>query len=102
MNTNTTAAPEMTPDEPELVITIAGRAKTGKSTLALALAMFLEKLGIEVTAINDEVTEEQQADLTTNLHANLASIANRKSRITISMAQLERDKVQLILPPGAR
>jgi broad-specificity NMP kinase len=95
------AATTPIPDQPELTITIAGRPGTGKSTLALTLAMLLEKLGIEVTAINDEVTEEQQAFLTENLKANLAAIAARQPRISINMGQLERDKVKLILPGGA-
>ncbi len=96
------AATAPTPDHPELVITIAGRAGTGKSTLALALAMFLEKLGIEVTAINDEVTEEQQAFLTQNLQANLKAIAVRQPKVSFDMAQLERDKFKFILPGGAQ
>lgn len=95
------AQTEPTPDSPEIVITIAGRAGTGKSTLALALAMFLEKLGIEVTTINDEVTEEQQAFLTQNLQANLKAIAARQPKVSFDMGQLDRDKVKLILPGGA-
>lgn len=89
------------PDHPELVITIAGRAGTGKSTLALVLAMTLEKLGVEVKVINDEVTEEQQAWLTENLRANIAALSARKPVVSINIDQLARDKVKFILPGGA-
>lgn len=99
---NTTAAPAITPDEPELIITIAGRAKTGKSTVALAIALLLEKMGVEVHAINDEVTPEQQEFLSKNLAANLKALGERMPKVIINMAQLERDAPKLILPPGAR
>lgn len=96
MNANTTAA--SVPNRPELVITIAGRACTGKSTLAMLIAMCLEKVGIEVAEIKNEDTDP--AMLAETFQTRLKSLAARNPQVTIDMTQLARDVPKLIIPGG--
>lgn len=86
--------------EPDLVITIAGRTKSGKSTLALFLAMCLERAGIEDVLIDEQ--EHVHTDMAETFPAKLKSVVAQQPSIVINVSQLKRDKVALILPPSAK
>ena len=97
MSNATTQAPEaVTPDSPEIVITIAGRAATGKSTLAMFIALCLEKVDIEVAEIQNEDTLPEA--LAATFQERLKHLAGRKPKVVINMTQLRRDQPRLILP----
>lgn len=87
-----------TPAQPELEITIAGRPGVGKSTLAMFIAMCLEKVGIESIEIKNEDTNPEA--LAETFQERLKALAARDPQITIDMASLARDRVKLVLPPG--
>ena len=92
--------PKIEADEPEIVITISGRAKAGKSTLAMFIAMCLDQVGIDNVAINNE--DDDPNALQATFQARLKTLSLRDPQVSIEMAQLPRDRVQLILPPSAQ
>jgi CO dehydrogenase nickel-insertion accessory protein CooC1 len=79
--------------EPQLIITVAGRAGSGKTLISLAIADYLLKHGLNV-CVEDIDGESATAD-GTEWWKKIGSLRDKKTNILIKQTQIKREKLDV-------